>query len=245
MKKAVGTYKQYPSWVRGPARVEEGYVILDEGRAEPYFLFEPTDLVFDLLEVYDPDSLDPKTVTRFARRYGLLYHGAADLGSGHCRESLDGWHEDLATLNLVARMYMGLIESVKNGLTEEMRQTFKFMNVPKGHEPTDKERLEAVSVALAEWITEGMEGTRAGLASTCSLDVEPRDPTTFLLLQRPTNLLTAAYSQFAFFIAHKAPILACPGCGRLFVPKSGKQKYCMPSCASTSRWRRWKEHQVE
>lgn len=245
MNRAVGTYKQYPNWAKGCAHVEEGYVILDESRAESYFLFEPTDLVFDLLDVYDPDGLDPKAVTRFARRYGLLYHGAADLGTGHCREPLNKWREDLADLGLVARLYMGLVESVKHGPTKEMRETFALVGVPEGRDFTDDDYLEAVSVALAEWVTEGMEGTRAGLVSTAGLDVSPRSPTTFLLTQLPENLLTAAYSQFAFLIANKAPISTCPGCGRLFVPTSGKQKYHEPACASTNRWRRWKERQAE
>lgn len=245
MKRGVGTYKQYPHWAKGPARVEGGYVILDEGRADPYFLFEPTDLVFDLLDVYDSDGLDPKAVTRFARRYGLLYHGMSDLGTGHCREPLDRWYEDLANFNLVARLYMGLVESVRHGPTEQMRQTFELVGDADNKGFTDEGYLEAVSVALAEWVTEGMQGTRAGLVSTSGLDVSPRSPDTFLLTQLPENLLTAAYSQFAFLIANKAPISTCPGCGRLFVPKSGKQQYCAPSCASTSRWRRWKETKSE
>lgn len=245
MKRAVGHYKQYPEWVKGPAWIEDGHIVLDEERATRYFVYEPTDLVFDLLDLYRLDNLDARDVISFVRRYGLLYHGGQDSGSGRCREPLDQWHEDLANLNLVARLYMGLIESVENSPTEEMRQTFEFLDVPKDYEPTDKERLEAVSVTLAEWITEGMEGTRAGLASTCSLDVEPKGPATFLLLQRPANLLTAAYSQFAFLVANKAPMLNCPGCGRLFLPKSGKQKNCTPSCASTNRWRKWKERQAE
>jgi hypothetical protein len=151
----------------------------------------------------------------------------------------------LASLNLVARLYVDLLESVKHGPTEQMRRTFEFLDIPDNYEPNDEECLEAVSVVLAEWITEGMQGTEAGLVSTSRLDVHPRGPATFLLAQLPPDLLAAAYGQFALLIANKAPISTCPGCGRLFNPKSGKQKYCTSSCASTSRWRRWKDRQAE
>ncbi len=90
-----------------------------------------------------------------------------------------------------------------------------------------------------------MQGTATGLVSTCRLDVSPKGPTKFLLSQLPPNLVAAAYSAFAFHIANKAPVLECPGCGRLFVPKSGKQKYHSESCASTSRWRRWSEKRAQ
>ncbi len=239
------TYKQYPHWARGPARVEDDHVILDEGRATSYYLFESHDRLFALLDVYSPDRLDPNDVVGFVRRYGLLYHGAKDIDSGQCREPLARWRDDLASLNMVAHMYVELVESRKSGLTPRMRETFSFVATPDYPDPTEQECFEAVSVFLAEQITEGMQGTKAGLVSTVGLDVEPRDPATFLLSQLPPNLVAAAYSEFAFLISNKAQILTCPGCGRLFAPKSGKQKYCTQSCASTNRWRRWKDAQSE
>ena len=246
MEKAIGTYKQYPYWARGPARVEDGYVILDEARATPYYIFEPPELLFDLLNVYRPEGLEASDVTGFVRRYGLLHHGVGELGSGQCRESLEKWHEELVDLDRAARLYINLAESARSGLTESLRESFAHIPTPSGQpHPEDEELLGAASIALAEWITEGMQDTRAGLASTVWLDTQPRGPTTFLLSQLPPNLLAAAYSQLAFLIAHKAPLATCPGCGRLFHPKSGKQRYCTSSCASTSRWRRWKDRRVE
>lgn len=245
MEKGVGTYKQHPQWAKGPARVERGYVVLDEARATSYYIFEPHDLLFDLLDVYRPNNLDPRDVTRFVRRYGLLYHGEAALGTGQCRESLSRWYDELASLNMLAQLYIDLVESVKSGPTQRMRQTFALMAAHGPSEPTDQECLQAVSVFLAEEITEGMRDTKAGLVSTCRLDVQPKGPTTFLLSQLPQTLVAAAYSQFAFLTANKASVSTCPGCGRLFVPTSRRQKYHQPSCASTSRWRRWKSRQAQ
>ncbi len=245
MKRVVGTYKQYPQWARGPARVENGYVVLDEDRATPYYMFEPQDLLFDLLAIYRPNSLDDADVIAFVRRYGLLYHGETELGSGECRESLGEWYDDLVDLNLVARLYIDLIESKRSTPTESMREVFSLMATPSDNpEPSDEELLGAVSIALAECITEGMQETKAGLVSTYALDTQPRGPTTFLLSQLPPNLLAAAYSQFAFLIANKVPVSTCPGCGRLFPKQSKRQLYCTKSCASTSRWRRYRDRQI-
>lgn len=223
-------------------------MVLDTSRSETYFMYEPTNLVFDLLDVHK-QSLDPRSVTGFVRRHGLLFHGAPDLSSSTVKEPLSQWRESLGQFNIVARLYMELKDSEDEGPTELMRESFRVLrsntDPPEGEEVSDQELLETMSVLFAEWVTEGMKGTGAGLSSSCWLDVSPKSPTTFLLLQIPENLLTAAYSQFAHLVSDKAPILSCPGCGRLFVPESGKQKYHSKSCASTSRWRRWKEAQPE
>lgn len=248
MQMGVGRYKQAPEWVKGPARVEGGYVVLDEARATRYHIYDLESLLFDLLSVFTPDKRNPTEVKAFVRRYGLLYHGAEDVGSGRCRESLRQWHSDIFRLHQAARLWLDLVETEKSGQAQTIREGMReelARLAPNHPEPSEEEWLEVYSVLLAELITEGMGDTRVGLVSTCLLDVKPSGPTRFLLNQRPSNLLAAAYTQFAFLIAHRAPISTCPGCGRLFVPKSGKQKYCTPRCASTSRWRRWKEHQTE
>jgi hypothetical protein len=248
MNRGVAAYRQYPEWIKGPSKVENGHVVLDPARSETYYMYEPTNLVFDLLDVYR-DNLDASSVTRFVRRYGLLFHGSPNISAGPFKEPLSKWREDLEQLDLIARLYMDLKESEENGPTELMLKSFRAIranfDVPEGQETSDKDLLGAVSVLFAEMVTNGMQGTSARLASTCWLDITPKSPTTFLLLQVPKNLVTAAYSQFAHLVASKAPIVPCPGCGRLFVPESEKQKYHSKSCASTSRWRRWKAAQPE
>jgi hypothetical protein len=241
VQRSHATYKQYPHWAKGPARVEDGYVVLDEARARSYYIYEDDDLLFDLLDIYRPHTLAPSEVVSFVRRHGLLYHGDSEVGSGGCRESLDQWHDDLSYLNLAAGVYMDLVEAEKSGSVRTLRNKLSRVARYDGPGPSDEEYLEAASVLLAELISTGMQDTKAGLASSCRLDVQPSSPTTFLLTHLPPNLLAAAYSQFAFLIANKVPVSTCPGCGRLFPRQSVKQIYCTPSCASTSRWRRWNE----
>lgn len=247
MEKGVGTYTQYPYWAKGPATIEDGFIVLDEERAEPYFMFEPPNLFFDLLDVYKkPDALDPRDVVSFVRRYGLLHHGNEHLGTGECREPLATWDKVLLDMHVHAQMYLGIKETEKSGPTPQMRETFELVRRSVDDPAfTDHEILENVSVYLAERISEKMQDTKAGLMSTCQLDVSRRGPSTFFLAQLPSNLLAAAYGQFAGLIADKKPIADCSGCGRLFNPASGKQKYCTPACASTNRWRKWKKRQAE
>jgi hypothetical protein len=76
-----------------------------------------------------------------------------------------------------------------------------------------------------------------------NVDTKVRGPGIFFILQRPLNLLSATYAHLAQFIANRVPLEECSGCGRMFVRRSRKQKYCTKSRASTSRWRRWKASQ--
>ena len=72
---------------------------------------------------------------------------------------------------------------------------------------------------------------------------EYNQPGKFGLQLAPQNLVGAAYGRYASVIAKWEEVKECPGCGRMFFPESGRQKYCTKSCASTSRWRRWKARQ--
>jgi hypothetical protein len=243
----IAQWRQYPSWARGPARMVGDEVVLDEDRARLCHIYEPADLMFELAELAaDWDSRDTRDVLAFVGRNGLLWHGPKDLGTGECREPLDKWWIESRILALLINLYAGLKDSIEKNSTLPLRQTLAdftevFQATPP--EPDDQTLMEQTSVYLAEAVTTQLEGCHMGLTSSVLLDVRPRDPGIFLLSQRPPDLLTAAYVQFAQAIANRAPVEECPGCGRMFIPQSGKQMYCTKSCASTSRWRRWKARQ--
>jgi hypothetical protein len=109
----------------------------------------------------------------------------------------------------------------------------------------DQMLMNSARLLVGEVVTHKLEGTSMGLVSCLLTNLGPNDPDTFLLSQNPPNLLAAAYVNFAQAVVHRAHIRECPGCGRRFIPSSGKQKYHTKSCASTSRWREWKESQTE
>jgi hypothetical protein len=243
---AAASWRQYPSWARGPARIEGDEIILDEGRAEEYYLFEPTDLMFDLAALAaDPANPDSRGALAFVRRYGLLWHGKEALGSRECREPLSDWWEESYALAVTADLYVRLKESARSGSAESLRAgpvdyaAFEDMGLTE----EDDDLIEFSSLFLAETITMRLEGCDLGISSSLGLDVQPREPLTFLLTQNPPDLLTAAYAQLAMAMVNRAPMQECLGCGKTFIPESGKQKYCTKSCASTTRWRRWQARQ--
>jgi hypothetical protein len=181
----------------------------------------------------------------FVRRYGLLWHGASDLGSGKCRESLVDWFEAIGGLCVTMGLYQSLEAAIRSGSLEPIRK----LELPWPEwfvkEASYEKYLEAASLMVADLITSGLEDCRLGVVSTVGLDVEGRGPGAFRLSHSPPHLLAAAYAQLAMLVVNRAELRECPGCGRIFHPESAKQKYCTESCASTSRWRRWKERQAD
>lgn len=243
---------QYPFWTRGPAHIvgegTEAEVVLDEARAETYYMFGTRNLSFELAYLArDTNNLDTDDLLAFVRRYGLLWHGEADLGTGNCRERvLDIWVES-GMLSLIIRMYSDMRSALETKETEPLRQTMnEFLIAFNAYPPMDddEELIAQASVYLAEALNIKLKDCRAGVASSTQLDVEPSRPDTFLLTHIAPDLLTAAHAHFARTITDRAPVIECPGCGRNFTPQSGKQKYHDKRCASNARWRRWNEKQT-
>ena len=90
-------------------------MILDKDCAEPYYIFEPTGLLIDLASIGAENWLtrDPRGILAFVRRYGLLWHGAVDLGTGKCRESLSKWWYEAADIMWMLDLYKRLMESIE------------------------------------------------------------------------------------------------------------------------------------
>jgi hypothetical protein len=248
-KLAVTNWRQYPHWARGPAHIDKGDIVLDESRAEEYFLFEPKDLLFDFADLTYPHPVnpDPQRAVAFARRYGLLWHGKEDLDGGQCREPLQRWWEESFDLAVLLDLYIRLLEAVDTNSAEPLRAAAgNYMEFVEGGSLDDDEYwIESASLVLAEVVSIKLKDCKLGLASTLGIDVEPKRPDIFLLAHRPDDLVESAYALFAMAIVHRAPMRWCAGCGRMFTPRSGKQKYHSKSCANTSRWRRWNQKQAK
>ena len=238
---------QYPQWARGPAHIVEDQVVLEESRAEPYYIHEAdNELMFAFARLAaDLDNLDERDVLAFVRRYGLLRHGAEDLSSGKFSEPLaEVWAEARVFAEFL-ELYVKLRDSVRTGSSEPLRTAKIDFSRYFGHKAADGETLMAqAGVFLAEQVTEALEGCTHGVVPA-ALGVSSSNPDRFLLSINPPNLLSLAYVRFAQVIVDRAPMVECPGCGGTFIPESGKQKYCTKSCASTSRWRRWKDRRVK
>jgi hypothetical protein len=228
-------------WVRGPARIDDHNceIILDEDRAERYMLYQNSGLLFDLAGLADGDNR-PRAMLAFVRRYGLLGHSAQNLGSGQCRESLEVWFETIDYLRFAMALYQSLRESVRIGSTIPLRKFDRMMSSDVVKQLTDEIRLSVAHKAVVDIISGALVGCRIGLGPT-AIDREDFVPGTFALSILPSTLSGAAWAELAYIVGTRAEIRTCPGCGRYFAPESGKQKYCTKSCASTSRWHRWKE----
>jgi hypothetical protein len=220
-------------------------VVLDEERAEPYYIFEPLDLMFDLADVAAGwMARDTRVILPFVRRYGLLWHGAEHLGTGACREPVNRWWDEAAEMYWIMDLYARLRDSVALGSADPLRGAIAdFAQACEPKPVKDEDLMDCASLLLAEMVSRKLEGCTLGIASSVQLDVGRKGPGTFLLSQHPPNLVAAAYVHLAQAMVSRAPMRECPGCRRMFIPTSGKQKYHSKSCASTSRWRRWKEHQ--
>ena len=231
--------------VRGPAQITEDEVILDEDRAEVYGIHERADdhVFTELAELAGDRKFDPRDVASFVRRNGLLWHGAESIGTGKCHESLRKWRIESVHMRILLQTYVGLLTAITQGSTSHLREVLERYPELSGLAPLDAEDrqlLEETSANLAETITTKLEGCELGISSTVYLDTQRRGPGIFHLLQKPPHLLSACYAHLAQVMVDREPVRECPACGRVFVPRSGKQKYCRESCASTNRWRRWK-----
>jgi hypothetical protein len=229
-------------WCKGPATIDGAEVVLDEGEAAPYWMFLPSDVVFDLAELAEVPGMIPT----FVRRYGMLWHGASDLGTNQCRELLEDWFKEIDALRATLGLYHRLGEAVDAGSSAPLRQGEFAWHPEFVEHATDADFFELASLQIAYSVTARLEDCKLGLVSTMELkNVAEPTPTAFRLSHNPPNLLTAVYERLALLVSGRATVTECPGCGRLFAPESGKQKYHSPSCASTTRWRRWKEKQAE
>jgi predicted nucleic acid-binding Zn ribbon protein len=251
-------WRQYSWWVRGPARVVDDEVVLDEERAEKYYIHQPDDLLPDLAGLWgvlhDPRPKLNREVLRFVRRHGLLWHGPEEVGSGECRESLQDILTASGKIRDAALLYEALVEAMKEGSIEPLRtvKTTAWRMEHLFEEPpqSDWEYLAGASMWVAEFVNEGLRGSQHLMSAACGI-VGPEarnnplgEPGVFLSDVRPSTLEAAAYIHLADLMVSHVKLAECPGCGNPFPPRSGKQKYCTERCANTTRWRRYKERQA-
>ena len=191
-----------------------------------------------------PRSIAESTFSLRSFEYAFIM----DLFSCRSATYASSCNEVVLEMTFVLEFWQDLRKSIRQDSAVPLRRTLKkyadiFEDAPM--DAGDQELMDDVSVNLAEVISGKLQNCRMGLSSSVDLDTDPKGPGIFLMLSSPPDLLSAAYVQPAQFMADRAPMEECPGCGRVFIPSSGKQKYCSKSCASTTRWHRWKQKQAE
>jgi hypothetical protein len=229
-------------WLRGRALLDEDYIVLDKAHSTEYQPMTTTELLFDLAAIRRPSDALP-----FVRRYGLLFHGP---DADEFREPWSEWERTALLLSGFLHMHVSLHKAVRGdaAAAEELRSRWgeTVKGFYKQEAPTEEMFFLQVTDFLAHWTTQGLEGAQFGVgpAAFFQKDGEPYGgPGDFVLTVNPPNLLGYAYNQFAHFLNQGVPGARCPECGRVFVIKDRRQRFCSPQCAQRARYRRWKERQ--
>jgi hypothetical protein len=228
----------FPEWLRGPASIVGGEVVLDEDRAEPYTPYDMDRAIFELAAL----GQQKDNIRAFVRKYGLLRCGPQLLGRGECREPVSEWHDAIRDAWVAVHLYRTLREAAKTGSAAPVRALgINWTQAPET--ATDEEYLAWRNAILVKRINDQLRYCPTAMVPASSSE-QGIELGAFVFTSTPPDLLTAAFADFATLVATRAELKECPGCGVLFHPKSGKQKYHDPTCAGSARWRRWKEKQT-
>jgi hypothetical protein len=241
-------------WARGPTRIENDEIVLDEERAEVYTFKSPEDserMALDLAALSRQGATE-KDAVDFAVRYGLLWHGADDVGGGGCREPLQEWWIEAGRLNLVGALYQAIMDSKRDGSQKPVQNMLRrsaaigFPSLRSESEDYVQDYIVGASMILQDIVNDGLNAdpneippSRSG-KRRCWWGLAAVGPGEFRLAQYPPDLLSRAYSAFASLIANNVATRSCKVCGKLFRPKSKRSVACEEH-VDTYRSRRWRE----
>lgn len=228
-------------WLRGPAKITDGWIELDAERSREYQPMEERDLLWDLAAA--GESLEPVI---FVARHGLLRHGP---DADEHRERLEDFENSAWTIRYSLRLYLELRRALGNERREEGRKALRgelrpvldhlFAQRANG----DDELIAQAGGALARIASDGLAGTETGVDTAYQWLTDSGDPgpaDLFMYSPRPPDLLGYAYYQLARdVLVNRAPVRTCEDCGRFFTFADPRQRFCTPTCASRVRQRRW------
>jgi len=228
------------TWVRGRASLDGEYVVLDRTRSSEYQPLSTTDLVFDLAAIRRPSDALP-----FVRRYGLLFHGP---NATESREPWTDWERVSGLLSGLLHLYVVLQKAIRGDVAanHELRTRWGEL-IQRLYEQvaeTDEVFYQQATDFLAYWTSHGLENVEFGIDAAARYEKDGKaygGVGDFVLTARPPNLVGYAYHQLALLLSRGVEGARCPECGRVFVVKDRRQRFCSPQCAQRARYRRWKE----
>jgi hypothetical protein len=224
-------------WARGRAQIEDGEIVLGKDRAMVYGFGTPEESERMALDLTALPYGDEKAVVGFAGRWGLLWHGADDLGSGECRESLQDWWVEAGRLRFVADMYATIQDAKRKDSAKPIQDFIRgrggigFPSLSPGSDNFDERYIDGAGYILEGIINDGLnagpneEPGREG-GRRCWWGLEAAGAGEFRLTQYTPDLLSRAYSAFALLIANKVEIRPCKVCQRPFRPKTKRSWAC-------------------
>ena len=240
-------------WLRGSARVEGDWIVLDRTSAQSYFLDEVAEepLVTELAAIRTP-----REAADFASRYGLLRIGARD--SGELRERWSAWEGAARRLSDILAVYRALTNALagEQEATETLWQDLlpRILSQPVGravareggevvivsagpqNPETDANLFRLAGNWLIVTINNGLEESRE-LQTTMNLG--QKAPGEFVIAPSPPTLLALAYYQAMLHLVRRDPLERCQECQRFFIVTDRRQRHCATACATRARQRRW------
>lgn len=223
-------------WLRGPARIDGEWVVLDRNRARTYSPIEEADLMYDLAAVRrPPDAL------AFVQRYGLLRHGPEQ--DDH-RERYQELEKEALRLSNVLRLHTIIALAVGNDREEANDAIRELWSIEPDLRPifearaaNDDELIDQATHIVAVMTNEGLAGVDFKVEPSINYEGGKRGD--FSLCAWSPTLLGSIYHQLALSIVNRVPLRACVECRRYFPVKDKRQQFCSPTCSSRARQRRY------
>jgi hypothetical protein len=222
-----GSPGRRPTWIRGEARVNRGWVILDESSAAEYTPDDDPDRLGEFVVI---DSR--RDVARYASRFGLLRAGrAADL-----REPLSLWRYEVGLARGALDVQRDLI-AARGGSASDMarfRKNWLALLPNPNSSVRDADLIADAKATVTAAVNRGLAG--AALEISASDDVSRG----YSLSPQLPDLLAYIYSDLANVLVQELPLSHCLECGGPYVVHDGRQRYCSERHAGRARHRRFK-----
>jgi hypothetical protein len=238
-----------PTWLRGPGRVEGGWVTLDPKRAEEYEIGSGDSVLWDLLGIRHPSE-----AIGFVSKHGLLFHGPQDKepGTEELRERFADWERGISYLKSTVAVYHVLRGAVRGDphSIEILRNYFKE-DFPSADGPVQNVIALAItwvadSLSAGTLGGEGCRGVEVGFTPAAAGHGQTPEQRwavadMFQLQVHPPNLWALAHFELGTAISKHESLVMCAeeDCGRYFPATDRRQLYCSDRCANRARHRRW------
>ena len=232
-------------WWRGPARLEDGWLVLDAERAEAYHPIEERDLLYDVAAIGTP-----REAVEAVERYGLLWTRA---DGDDPRERFADWERELNKVRGALNIHRLLYEArqgSREAVTElgQYRETIATALGAERESEGGDELRAAASQLLALAVSSGLEGVEERVVADVTLDLgdgQAGAPGRFRLSAQPPHLLGFVYHALAMAVVGSHPARRCGECGRVFPLGDKRQQYCTNLCAGRARYHRWAKRKQE
>jgi hypothetical protein len=241
-----------PGWIHGAASIDDdGWVVLRDLQTYPIeFGTMMRQLPFALAGVRSPAE-----AVAFASDWGLLRVSRPDDDSrlpgptDTIRERYVDMQREAGRLASIMALYVDLHAALNGDTAVEasLRDVFVDLGYP---DQSGLERLEDMVLDfIAKQLNAGREGVTMDVRSLGSFHADESEPDPqargLAWISRSRILLGTIYQQLTHLMIDKETMRFCQDCSRVFLPKTGKQRFCNDTCAARTRYHRKARRQRE